>query len=287
MQRIRDLKAQGLTDTELARFRRDHERLTRGTYVERGLEAWDLYRRKCEAVLAGLRPGAALAGPTAAAMWGVPFSGPPPKTVFVSNVTRGRYGNGIKVLAGSDVVQHEGLLVTRPTVTVAQSATLLRSRDALIVADSMLAGELCTAGELREAAESMHRAKGVRRFRWVVANADGRSESPGETWTRMTVTQLGYEVTPQFHVQHANREAFLDLLVDGTMTGIEFDGIEKYRTKQEAQVVYEHLREGDLQELGYLLVRLVWLQVPNHAQLDKRLRATGAVPVHKPRMITW
>lgn len=287
MRRIHDLRAEGLTDAELVAYRKNHHKLIHGVYVDKDLEPEELYRRKCEAVLDGLRPGAALAGPTAAAIWGVPFPGPAPRTVFVSNVTRGTYGNGIRVLPSSDVVEHEGLLLTRPVETVMQCARLLTSRNALIAADSMLAGELCTPAELHEAAEALVGRPGARRVRWVVANADGRSESPGETWTRMTVTQLGYDVTPQHHVEHENRSAFLDLLVDGTMTGIEFDGVEKYRKKQTAQVVYEHLREGDLQELGYLLVRVVWLQVPNHEQLDKRLRVTGAVPVRKRRMLTW
>lgn len=287
MYRIGEMKAAGATEAEISDVRRTKRRLTHGVYVNPGLKPWDEYRLRCRAVLDRLKPGAALAGPSAAAHWGVPFVGAPPERVYVSNVTRGTYGKAVRVLPGVEVIEHEGLLVTPAAPTVARCATLLGSRDALIVADALLATGRCTSAELSDQAAQLRGRPGVERVRWVVRNADGRADSPGETWTRLVVTHMGYDVIPQFHVMHANREAYIDLLVEQTMVALEFDGLVKYRKKGEAEVVYERLREGDLQEMGYRFVRLIWAQLPNHAQLDRRLRVAGATPVRPPRLPAW
>jgi hypothetical protein len=284
---IRSLISAGATDREVRRVRQSKQRLVAGVYADPGLDPWERYRLLCQAAIARLKPGAVLSGPSAALFWGVPMTGPPPPVVYVSNVTRGTYGPGVRVLAASDAVEQEGLLLASPAATVARCAPLCGSREALVVADAMLADGLCTPADLAEVAARMHRCKGAGRVRWLAEHADARSESPGETWARHVVTQLGYDVVPQFEVRHENRVARIDLLVEGTMTAIEYDGLDKYRTKGVAQVVAEHLREGDLQEMGYRFVRLVSAQLPLHAQLDRRLRVTGARPVRRPRFLTW
>lgn len=287
MYRIKELQESGLTDRELRALRKQKERVTTGIYRDHDLDPWARYRLECVALVSRLGPSAALAGPSAALFWDLPKTNDPPDKVYVTGVTRGRYNDDLQVLGEFETVEHEGMLLSTAAATVASCATLLSSRDALIVADAVLADELCTAEELIEQAAEMRGRKRADRARWIAEHADGRSESPGETWARLVVTQLGYEVIPQFPVHHDNREARLDLLIEGTKTAIEFDGLIKYRKNKEAQVVYEHLREGDLQELGYALVKLIWMQLPGHQQIDKRLRATGARPVRRPRFLKW
>lgn len=105
--------------------------------------------------------------------------------------------------------------------------------------------------------------------------------------TRLAVTGLGYDVVSQHRVELTDRLAFVDLLIDGTMVAIEFDGLVKYRKRGLAKVVQEHLREGELQALGYTIVRLVWQQLDDLEQLDRRLRAAGARPTGRRRHLPW
>lgn len=287
MYRIRDMRQAGVSEGELRSLRREKHRVVLGVYRDKELDPWDAYRLECEALVSRLAPQAALAGPSAALFWGLPRMTRPPEHVFVTNVARGRYTTKLRVLPDFETVEHEGLLLTTPAATAASCATLMSSRDALIIADAVVVEQLCSPAQLTEQAAAMRGRKRADRARWIAQHVDDRSESPGETWTRLVVTQLGYDVISQFRVHHENREARLDFLVEGTMTAIEFDGLVKYRKKKQAQVVYEHLRDADLQELGYALVKLIWMQVHRHQQLDKRLRATGARPIRRPRFLTW
>lgn len=88
-------------------------------------------------------------------------------------------------------------------------------------------------------------------------------------------------------VTDGERSARIDLLIDGTMIGIEFDGMKKYATKTAGKVLQEKLRDGDLEILGYGLPHVVWQQVHDPARLDLRLRPAGAVPRRRPCPLRW
>ena len=124
-------------------------------------------------------------------------------------------------------------------------------------------------------------------MRGVAANADPLSESPGETWTRTLVHQLGFDTTSQVYVTDGHREAWLDLLLSDGRIAIEFDGLIKYKKKGLAKVVQQALRDGDLQAMGYTVLHVIWKQLPNPGQLNKRLLYAGAVPVRRPRLLDW
>lgn len=287
VQRTRDLIVSGSTPTEVRRMRRINKRLTWGAYVPRNLTPQEEYVARCQAVLDRLQPSAALAGPSAAAMYHLPLVGAVPSTVYVRNIVRGRYASDVEVLPDGPAMKHDGINLSAPEFTVFDCARLLCSRDALIVADGALAGDLCSVEQLRQVATDVTGRHGASRMRWVAANADPLAESPGETWTRLLATGLGYELRSQVQVRDGEREARLDFLVGGTLVALEFDGAIKYERKGAVKVILQLLRDGDLQALGYNVLHFVWLQLDNAKQLDARLRHAGAVPTRRPRSIGW
>ncbi len=287
MEQIRELRERGATAAEVQRVRRQMSPLTWGAYAERGLEQQARYLLKCRAVLRRLQPSAALAGPSAAAAWELPIPGRPPDQVYVRNIPRGTYARDVRVLPEAPTQLLGDLRVTSPSWTAVDCARLLSSRDGLIVADAVLAGSLCSTDELVAATQAIKGRPGAAHARWVCANADPLSESPGETWTRSLVRQLGYDVRSQAFVTDGRREAWLDLLLDDGRTAIEFDGLIKYKKRGLAKVIQERLRDGDLEAIGYNLLHVIWQQLSDPQQLDRRLRFAGVVPTRRPRLLTW
>ncbi|MEZ5184176.1 MAG: hypothetical protein R2720_00385 [Candidatus Nanopelagicales bacterium] len=288
MFRRADLTAAGIPRPEIDELCRGAQIIRRGVYVP-AAESDQLYSLRCEAALAAVRQGAALAGPSAALYWDLPVM-EAPREIFLRGISRGRHAGGVRALHGeADYVLHRGVLVTTPAWTVVDSARMLSRRDGLIVADAVLHEGLCSTADLEEtlaAAGPIHR---IARARWIVANADPLSESPGETWTRMVVRDLGYEVTSQFRVRTDDGYADIDLLIDDSRVGLEFDGRIKYRGRHPGQaehrIVREKVRQGRLEEIGYQLLRVVWEQLSAPDSVDRRLRAAGVVPVHRPRPV--
>jgi hypothetical protein len=286
--RIGDLREAGASRAELDATRRDNTRLTRGFYCEPGVQGWRRYEMTCRAVLERLNPSAVLAGPSAAAIWGLPLVGDPPDTVFVKGLTRGEHARDVQLLTGPfDRSVARGLPVTTPAWTVLDCARLFSRRDGLIVADGAAQAGLTTAAELTALLSELQGRKGAGKARWVVANMDGRSESAGETWSRFVVKELGYECTPQYRVADGDRIADIDLLVEPKV-GLEFDGMQKYRKKNSKEasvkVAVEKIRRADLEAIGYRMLEVVWLQLQDPARLDRRLQHAGAERVRRPRL---
>lgn len=287
MKRISDLVADGATGAEVQRVRRTDKPLTWGAYVPQGLTPEQEYLAKCHAVMARLDPAAALAGPSAAFVYELPLVGGVPSEVFVRNIARGRYAGDVQVMPDGPCAEHRNFRLSAPEATVLDCARVLTARDALIVADAMLASGLCSVDGLRSAADEMVGRHGASRMRWVAASADPLAESPGETWTRMLANGLGYDLISQVEVRNGERAARLDFVIEGTRIAVEFDGAIKYKRKGEIKVILQLLRDGDLQELGYQVLHVVWQQLTRPAQLDARFRYAGAVPVRRPRMPSW
>ncbi len=286
MIKVGDLRSAGFSSAAIQQMRRANSHLTWGAYTERDLSPEQRYRQKCLAVLSRLKDGAALAGPSAAVFLDLPLVGQPPEKVYVRNICRGTYSDELRVLRPGATQIVNGIPMSTPVEIVADCSRLFSPRDALILTDGALAAGLCQRDHLWEHAGQLRGKPGASRFRWLARNADPLAQSPGETWTRLVGMQLGYDLVSQFHVSHRHREAWLDFLVRGTKTALEFDGLGKY-TNVVQKVVKERLRQGDLEELGYRFTRFVWHQLPHRTQFDKRLRAAGAVPTKAPDVPPW
>jgi len=282
-----DLLSRGTSEPEMRRLRREASKIRHGVYATDVHGDWQLFEMQCEATLRCLKAGAALAGPAAAHHWGLPLIGEPPREVHVRGVARGRYSATVRVVSGGDpaLVDDRGVRVTSVAWTVADCARVLPRREALVVADAALHRKLCTLADLRAVAAAMGSAKGIGRVRWIIANADPASESAGETWMRMVVRDLGYEVVSQHQVTAGDYRHRLDLLLAGTTLGLEFDGLIKYDTDRTEEIVAEEVleekrRQARIEAIGYGILRVIWEQLFDPATLDRRIRFAlhGRVP---------
>ncbi|MHB8275584.1 MAG: hypothetical protein ACYDC9_12635 [Dermatophilaceae bacterium] len=107
-----------------------------------------------------------------------------------------------------------------------------------------------------------------------------RSESPGESRTRVILTGLGYtDVEPQARVTdgHGRIVARVDLMVRRVLV-VEFDGAVKYEGAEGREaLVAEKKREDLLRKLGYGIVALVWSDLADPARVQAKMLAEIAI----------
>ena len=76
----------------------------------------------------------------------------------------------------------------------------------------------------------------------------------------------------------------VDFLVEGLVV-VEFDGLVKYAGQEgRAALAAEKARESAIVDLGYEVVRLVWADLANPAEVARRIRAArtrGAQPASR------
>jgi len=171
-------------------------------------------------------------------------------------------------LTQDEIATVQGIPVTRVARTVLDMASEFGYRSGLVVADAALA-RLVTAEQLRDSLGGfVHDAKARIRAA-VVADADGRAQTPIESLARILLTNMGIsDVQPQFAVQLANGvTTHVDLYSPSLHHCFECDGRLKYRTQvnligvqvsAEDVVWEEKQREDALRALGLGVSRLVW-----------------------------
>ncbi|WP_228461519.1 hypothetical protein [Gordonia spumicola] len=161
-----------------------------------------------------------------------------------------------------DVVEVDGLLVTSLARTAADIALAGRFPQALTVFDAALRAA-CELDAL--SALLVKNRKGVGVARRALGFADGRAESPGESWSRAQMIDADLPI-PDLQVEYTLRDGSLarcDFGIDGRFVG-EFDGLVKYRRgmrrgeEPENVVIREKIREDRLRDLGLDVRRWVW-----------------------------
>ncbi len=172
-------------------------------------------------------------------------------------------------LGPGDTVTRGGIVLTsaaRTVVDVARTADLTR---AVAIGDSALNRAKTTMGELHQALEGVCGTTGARLARDALRLLDPRSESPGETWSRMQMAALGMPVPELQRVIRAGG-AFLgrvDFYFPELGIVGEFDGRLKYvgrnpeytRTMSTEQIVMlEKKRENKLWRRGLVVFRWEW-----------------------------
>ena len=287
------LRAEGFTQDELARLIRSGEltRVRRGAYTEQQPEWLAGRHRQLIMGTAGLSaPGSVISHSSAAALWGLPLSLDRLDEVQVtrpevdSGKRRGHIHQYIAALDPSEITLRDGLPVTTLARTVVDLGRSLPMAKAVVSGDAALALGL-TRGELDVGLELARGRRGVVKARRACAFLDGRSETPGESLSRVLLAQTGLPApTLQYEVIDADGVLVgrTDFCWEDQRTIGEFDGRTKYgrllKPGQSAEdVVYrEKLREDALRDLGWQVVRWTWDDLRYPARIADRVRRAFA-----------
>ncbi|MCF8610720.1 hypothetical protein L5G28_11205 [Gordonia sp. HY285] len=233
-----------------------------------------LYRARCLAAATG--PHAmVLSHESAAAVHGFALLYPDRAHVHMTN---GRPGGGYTqerrivhtgVLADDDITEVDGVLVTSMRRTAVDLALAAKHFAQALTAFDVGLAKSPPAGD-DECRDEMARAlassrRGVALARRALSFADGRAESPGESWSRAHIIYAGLPI-PDLQVRYrlrSGRTAFCDFGTMGRFVG-EFDGLVKYRRdmrngeEPEDVVIREKIREDELRDLGLDVARWTW-----------------------------
>lgn len=234
----------GIGDRELsAAVRRGVlKRVRHGCYavasVWNGLDDVGRHLVLARAVLARQEGAVALTGPTAAALHGLSTYGQDLSVVHLVRLDRGssRHEVGTKhhVLTHNidkDLTEVAGLPVVSVPRTVWEVATQSSPEAAVCTADSALRLFPEILGEMATIAATFDRRPGSRSARAAVRLADGRSDSEGESLSRVLFHRTKIP-KPEPHYRLADRDgrliAILDFYWDEYHHTGEFDGKTKY-----------------------------------------------------------
>jgi len=287
-----DLLALGYTDAQLHRRRRDGELATirRGAYVSapdpRLTDPATRHALLVAAAWPTFADGTVLSHCSAAVLLGLPVWAVPLGRVHVTRArpTGGRIGRVAHLhtapLRPEDVVELDGRAVTSPARTVVDVARTVSFEAGVVIADAALRAGLVDGEQLVDCLRQAARWRGVPTARQVVGFADGRSESVGESRSRVALYRAGLpSPEPQWEV---HRGGLLLGRVDfgwpeSRVVG-EFDGRIKYGRLLEpgddaGDAVFEEKRREDrLRAEGLWVVRWVWDDLTAFDAVAARLR---------------
>lgn len=129
---------------------------------------------------------------------------------------------------------------------------------------------------IRDAAERTEAARGLRRLEDLLGLLDLRSESPGETRTRLALVAAGLPAPRlQFEIPTAEGVFRADFAWPELMVILEFDGESKYFDYRPTPDVLlaERRRENALVVEGWTLVRARWADLSNPGVVPARVLA--------------
>jgi hypothetical protein len=288
----------GYDDNWLLRMRRAGAivRIRQGAYVDAGVwKASDPVQRhllKCRAVMMQYDDRVALSHASEHLRAGGPDRGLDLTNVHVTNL----FGRGDRTQAGvihhrgecrvGDVTRWEDHWITAAGRTAVDTAASVDLVTAVSILDWTLHQERSTRAELE------HYVHSYMEF-WpmtvglpvALERSDGRSESVGETHSRLLLEDGGYHPEPQFAVHHPSGflAGVVDLVLRELGLMVEFDGDIKYgRLLKPGQTIAdviraEREREKLLQELtGMWIIRLVWADLARPQETLRRIAALAA-----------
>ena len=140
-------------------------------------------------------------------------------------------------LLAADVMEIERLRVTSPLRTAADLARLLPRWDALVSTDAFLHRELISVESFENSLVRWRRRRGIRQAWEMVALADGKSESGGESRMRLRVLDMGLP-RPELQIpvedMHGAARFRLDMGWRFWRLALEYDGEEFHGDEFEA-----------------------------------------------------
>lgn len=287
----REAVTSGWADGELSRLTRSGEwsRLRRGAYVDGQLPTEPVVRHLLlvRATLAGLRRDAVVSHQSAAVLLGMPLWRAPLDRVHVTrrppawNDTSAVLCCHVTRLRDDEIVEVDGVAVTSLVRTALDLARSLPHEPAVVALDAALRLKLISADALAERLPDIAGTPGRRSAARAVAFADGRSESVGETRSRIALHRWGVPPsTLQFEVRADSGllVARTDFAWEEARLVGEFDGRIKYgrllRPGQDAgdAVFQEKLREDAIRDEDYRVTRWIWADLATGHRLATRIR---------------
>jgi hypothetical protein len=287
----RDAVVSGWSDDELGRSVRAGElsRLRRGAYVDSLLPAGGATRHRLliRATLAGLRRPAVVSHQSAAVLHGLPLWDVPLDRVHVTrrprawNDTSGVLRCHVARLRDDEVTEVDGLQVTDPIRTALDLARSLPHEAAVVALDAALHLGALSHDALRGRLFDIAGTPGSRSAARAVTAADGRSESVGESRSRVIMHR--WKLAPsalQFEIRSGDGALVgrTDFAWESDRLVGEFDGRITYgrllRPGQEPgdAVFAEKRREDVIRDENWGVIRWVWAELRRPDRLAARIR---------------
>lgn len=185
---------------------------------------------------------------TAAWLWGVSAFTLAEESGFVpidayslrgrTRVRRPGVRGGARDLRPSDWVETGGVRVTSPVRTAMDLACSLGRLDAVAALDALMRGQGLTRADLCAQLPRFRGRRGVIQAREVVSLVDPRSESQGESFTRVVIIDEGFPV-PSLQVwvyDEQGRPLFrLDHAYEELKIAVEYDGEEHHTSPEDRE----------------------------------------------------
>jgi hypothetical protein len=159
-----------------------------------------------------------------------------------------------------------------PALAILGTAMACGIEAGVVATDAALAAGKTTLDDLYAWLGRLSRHPDVTQAREVVRLADGRSESVGESRTRLLLRALGFEPTPQVEIRDRDGRLVgrVDFLLERQQVIVEFDGLMKYGGANGREALAaEKSREDRLRALGYEFVRLTWADLSRPSTVDR------------------
>ncbi len=293
IQLARELVDQGLERAEIATLVRRGEltRLRRGAYaIDEPEDERTAYLRLIAATLGQADTDVVASHTAAAVLHGLPFPRAASRRIDLTRPggTSGGYVRSTVHLHVAPVGPGDRTVIDGwPTTSLARTAVdVARSspyRHAVAVIDAALKQGL-SPDLLVGSLSDLTGFRGIRKAWRAATFADGRSESVGESSSRVILVDAGLpRPTLQYEVWDDNRKiARCDFAWEEFCTVGEFDGMIKYgRLLKPGQsvsdvIVAEKLREDAIRDAGWQVVRWIWADLSDPTHLAHRLHRAFA-----------
>lgn len=289
-----ELNADGHDANELHRLVQSGTlvRVRRGAYAlpDDALTAEDRHRCLVSATMALVGPTLVVSHRSAALLHRLPILGAPPRLVDATHPSvpggsvRGHLHTHAARIDPLEVTTVAGIPVTSEARTVVDLARSYGQASAIVSGDAALSSGL-PLELLKQSLDWSRGRPGVRRARRVVHLLDPRSESPGESLSRLALHSAGLptpELQYEIHDLRGELLARCDFCWPDRQTAGEFDGRIKYGRlvppgqRAEDVVFVEKLREDALRDCGWQVVRWTWTDLERPGEIGDRVRRAFA-----------
>ncbi|MDN5822467.1 MAG: endonuclease domain-containing protein [Brachybacterium sp.] len=172
-----------------------------------------------------------------------------------------------------------GLELSHPYVTLLELAGILEHDDLVIAIDSLIARQSRIAGAaldgIAAAAESYSGLWGAVALRRALVDARARTDSPGETRTRLLLVRAGFP-EPSINLPvpdpHSGQTRYLDMAYPELKIAVEYDG--DYHRRSKKQWREDQARKDSLASAGWNIRTLTGQDIKSPARLLSALRRT-------------